>query len=259
MNKKILQIEELSINAFPAILTELYDGWVLRYSNGYTYRGNSVNPLYTSTIDIKDKIKYCESKYFDRGLPCVYKMTENADSELDIILEKQGYAIEKSAEIMECKIDKEIKYQVKEVEEVKISVDMTNEWLDGFLNLNGVTKEIMKSTAKTMLSNIKNPIFCARINDGETMIACGLGVLENGKIGLYDIHVMEQYRRKGFGSKICKSIINEGIKNGADLAYLQVASVNEKAINLYKSLGFEKVYTYWYRVKKISDNESIDD
>lgn len=70
---------------------------------------------------------------------------------------------------------------------------------------------------------------------------------------------MEQYRRKGFGNKICKSIINEGIKNGSDLAYLQVTSLNEKAIKLYKSLGFEKLYTYWYRVKKSSDITSIDD
>lgn len=256
MNNKILQIEELSINAFPAILTELYDGWVLRYSNGYTYRANSINPLYSSTIDIKDKIKYCESKYFEKGLPCVYKMTENVDSELDISLEIQGYTIEKCADIMDFKIDKEIKYQAKDV---KISMDMTNDWLDGFLDLNGTTKESIKSTAKTMLSNIKNPVFCASVNDGENMIACGLGVLENGKIGLYDIHVMEQYRRKGFGNKICKSIINEGIKNGADLAYLQVTSLNEKAIKLYKSLGFEKVYTYWYRVKKSSDITSIDD
>jgi hypothetical protein len=63
MKNKILRFEELSINAFPAILTELYDGWVLRYSNGYTYRGNSINPLYSSAIDLKDKIKYCEDKF----------------------------------------------------------------------------------------------------------------------------------------------------------------------------------------------------
>jgi hypothetical protein len=68
--------------------------------------------------------------------------------------------------------------------------------------------------------NIKNPVFCARISDSGIMIACGLGVLENGKIGLYDINIMEQHRRKGFGTKICKAIINQGIKNGADLAYL---------------------------------------
>jgi ribosomal protein S18 acetylase RimI-like enzyme len=81
------------------------------------------------------------------------------------------------------------------------------------------------------------------------MISCGLGVLENRKIGLYDINVMKQHRRNGVGTKICQAIINEGIKNGADTAYLQVASLNEKAIQLYNSLGFKKLYGYWYRVK----------
>lgn len=256
MKKEILQMEELSINAFPAILTELYDGWILRYSNGYTYRGNSVNPLYPSTINLADKIKYCEDKYFKKGLPCVFKMTENVDKTLDISLENQGYAIEKSADIMECKIDKYIKL---EVEDVKISTDMTNEWLDGFLKLNGATKENIKSTAKIMLFNIKNPVFCASVYKDKMMIACGLGVLENGKIGLYDILVLENYRRNGLGKKICKAIINGGSKNGADSAYLQVASLNEKAINLYNSLGFKKVYTYWYRVKNSSDIEKIED
>lgn len=247
MIKEILQIEELSINAFPAILTELYDGWILRYSNGYTYRGNSVNPLYSSTIELEDKIKYCECKYFEKGLPCVYKITENVEKDLDDRLEKRGYTIEKSADIMVYELNKNINTQV---EDVKISLDMTDEWLEGFLKLSKTTEETIKSTVKFMLSNIKNKVFCVSINYGEIMIACGLGVLENKKIGLYDINVMEQYRMRGFGTKICKTIINEGIRKGADTAYLQVASFNEKAIHLYRSLGFKRLYTYWYRVKK---------
>ena len=256
MNKEILQIEELSINAFPAILTELYDGWILRYSNGYTYRGNSINPLYSSTIDLENKIEYCECKYFEKGLPCVYKITENASEGLDSSLEKRGYAIEKSADIMVCKIDKNTKLKVQDV---KISLDMTNEWLDGFLRLNGIINKSIKLTAKTMISNIQNPVFCVSINKGETMVACGLGVLENKKIGLYDINVMEQYRRKGLGTKICQAIIEEGIKNGADAAYLQVASLNKKGVQLYNSLGFKRLYTYWYRVKNYSNNVNIAD
>lgn len=256
MNKEILKIEELSINAFPAILTELYDGWILRYSNGYTYRGNSINPLYSSTIDLEKKIDYCEGKYFKKGLPCVYKMTEKVHKELDNILEKRGYNIEKSADIMICKIDKNTNFQAQDVE---ISLEITNVWLEGFLKLNGTTEESIKSTAKTMLSNIQNPVFCVSINEGATMIACGLGVLERREIGLYDINVMEKYRRKGLGTKICQGIINEAIKYGADKAYLQVASLNEKAVHLYSSLGFEKVYTYWYRVKSYSNNVKIAD
>ena len=89
----ILRYEELALNAFPAILTELYDGWVLRYSNGYTFRGNSINPLYKSNINLDEKISYCESKFASKKLPCVFKMTEAVDGELDILLERKGYSI----------------------------------------------------------------------------------------------------------------------------------------------------------------------
>lgn len=198
MIKEILQIEELSINAFPAILTELYDGWILRYSNGYTYRGNSINPLYSSTIELEDKIKYCECKYFEKGLPCVYKITENVEKDLDDRLEKRGYTIEKSADIMVYELNKNINTQV---EDVKISLDMTDEWLEGFLKLSKTTEETIKSTVKFMLSNIKNKVFCVSINYGEIMIACGLGVLENKKIGLYDINVMERYRIRKYSNQ----------------------------------------------------------
>jgi hypothetical protein len=43
-------IEELSMNAWPSIQTVLLDGWILRMSNGYTKRANSVNPLYSEPV-----------------------------------------------------------------------------------------------------------------------------------------------------------------------------------------------------------------
>lgn len=133
-----------------------------------------MNPLYSSTIELEDKIKYCECKYFEKGLPCVYKITENVEKDLDDRLEKRGYTIEKSADIMVYELNKNINTQV---EDVKISLDMTDEWLEGFLKLSKTTEETIKSTVKFMLSNIKNKVFCISINYGEIMIACGLGVL----------------------------------------------------------------------------------
>ena len=35
-------IEELTLNAWPPLQTQLYDGWLLGFSGGYTRRANSV-------------------------------------------------------------------------------------------------------------------------------------------------------------------------------------------------------------------------
>lgn len=255
MKDHIIRMEELSINAFPAILTEIYDGWILRYSNGYTYRANCINPLYSSTINIAEKIKYCEHKYFQQGLPVVYKIPETVCNELDQILENQGYKISKQADIMSCNM-----IQVKSIstKNVNISSKMSEEWLNGFLNLNGTVDEVKQRTAKTMLTNIKNTIICVNINIDNKMIGCGLGVLEDRKIGLYDICIDEKYRRKGYGTLVCKTIINESKKYNPLSAYLQVASSNAAAKNLYQSIGFTKDYSYWYRVKDLNSHFHLE-
>lgn len=44
-------IEELSLNHWQPLSTLLYDGWVLRFANGYIKRANSINPIHDSTSE----------------------------------------------------------------------------------------------------------------------------------------------------------------------------------------------------------------
>ena len=44
-SKLMQKIEELSMNALPAMQTQIYDGWVIRFADGYTKRANSINPI----------------------------------------------------------------------------------------------------------------------------------------------------------------------------------------------------------------------
>jgi len=94
-NKTMQLYEELSLNALPALQTQFFDGWVLRFTNGYSYtnRANSVNMIYPATLNIEDKITECEKRYFAQGLPAVFKITDGLDIEIENLLHQKGYTV----------------------------------------------------------------------------------------------------------------------------------------------------------------------
>lgn len=69
----IRYLEELAINAWPALETKLYDGWVLRFADGFTKRANSISPIYDFSLPLQTKLNFCEKEYRSRNLPIVYK------------------------------------------------------------------------------------------------------------------------------------------------------------------------------------------
>ena len=62
MTGKIKLYEELAANAHVALNLMQYDGWLLRFSEGHTCRANSVSVIYPSSIDLEEKVEYCEKK-----------------------------------------------------------------------------------------------------------------------------------------------------------------------------------------------------
>src|SRR5690625_1627103 len=88
----IKKIEQISMNALPALKTEQVDGWTLRFANGYTKRANSIYPLEYEETNINETIKKCERIYFNKHLPIYFKMTEQSEPRhLDDVLAGLGY------------------------------------------------------------------------------------------------------------------------------------------------------------------------
>ena len=85
------------------------------------------------------------------------------------------------------------------------------------------------------------------------MIACGLGVLERGYVGLYDIYVDASCRRRGLGGDICTAIMQYGKSMGCHTAYLQCLTDNLGARALYDLLGYHETYHYWFRTKSLTE------
>ena len=94
-------------------------------------------------------------------------------------------------------------------------------------------------------------VYGAIIVKHDEIISTGLGILDRDYIGIYAIHVRETYRRRHIASDVVTALMTYGRKRGAEKAYLQVISDNEPAIDLYRSLGFTKLYDYRFLIKEV--------
>jgi len=243
--------EELSFNSHPSLQTQYYDGWMLRFSNGYTNRANSVNMLYPSTLDLQTKIAFCEERYFNQHQPCVFKVTEGSEESLDLLLEDRGYQVVTPTDVMRM----DLTNRQFEAENCIMTEQATEEWLHTYFTLEHCNDEKKQTTAKQMLRMIQNKTLYCRIVENGQDIACASAVIERGYMTLLHVIVDEAYRGRGYGRKVCESLLAAAVKRGAHTAYLQVVRKNSVAIHLYEMLGYQKLYSYWYRVKSIADSE----
>ncbi|MDR3692297.1 MAG: GNAT family N-acetyltransferase [Fimbriimonas sp.] len=239
-------LEELTLNAWPAIRVMHYDGWVIRFSGGYTRRANSVNLLAPSTISLREKVAYCEEVYRQAGLSTVFKICPTPDSEeLDRILADLGYELQGAADVMTCPLQPAPE---EHPIDFRIDSELTDWWFGAAERLNGVNVHLHRHLEQ-ILHNIEPKHAFASIRDGAVPIAIALAVVERNWMGLYDIVTAVPFRRKGFGRHLVLSLMDWARDDGVENAYLQVMSDNMPAVALYGSMGFETRYRYWYRVK----------
>lgn len=245
----IKKIEDLSLNAWPSHQIEVYDGWLLRFSHFYTHRTNSVEQIGSSTLPADEKISYCENIYRHWGTPCIFKISPLVDPAFDKILAGMGYSIAHPTQVktMALKDFKPTPLKVK----VNLDKDISWDWIDALFTLKGTSSMIHRKIVPTMYSAIPKDTVAASVELDNQIAAIGLGILDRDHIGLYAIHVSPEYRRRHLGLAICQAILQEGVRQGAQRAYLQVVPDNISAKNLYESLGFQDCYNYWFRLKRV--------
>lgn len=239
-------LEEIQMNALPSLKTIVFDGWFLRFSNGYSRRGNSVFPLFDGKCEINEKIRYCESIYTKENLKTIFRITEE-NKDLDLLLEKLDYQIESPTNIMTMNLD-EIPLKIDK--DIIIFEELNEVWFDSYCRLNDVKDENKKTYKNMLLNLILKAIYVMIVKDG-VAIACGLSVLEREYAGIYDITTDINYRRCGYGEIIVKSLLSKSKRLGVKKSYLQVFIHNDAAIKLYEKIGYKNLYHYHYRVKNL--------
>lgn len=242
------RIEQLTLNAWPGLRQFVRDGWLIRLSEGFTKRANSVQPLWGPPAEtgrtLREKIGACEEIYRNAGLPAVFKITPFAASRhLDGLLQSFGYDLlepsaVKSAALAGLPQPKTDDIGVERSPSVRW-MELVSEWLDYSPEQTSAARRIMEAApdAKGFFT-----LFC----EGKP-VACGMGVVEDRYVGLYEIVTNPECRNRGFGEQLLLHILHWGAACGADTGYLQVVQANAPAVRLYDKLGFRTVYAYWYR------------
>jgi len=240
---EIRALEARTFRAWPALETRSAHGWVQRLSAGYTKRANSINALEPTnplTEGVKDAL---EAPYKARGLPPVWRLTPLAPAGADELLAGAGYRRIDESLVQRAALDDRFVVD----REVQIAAQPSDDWLAGFAALSPVAPQHRETMAR-MLRSIAAPVGFARVEQDGQPIAFALGVVDGDHVGLFDVLVAPQARRRGLARRLTESVCAWGRSEGARFAYLQVVATNKAALPLYADLGFETVYSYGYRV-----------
>ncbi|MDF5708840.1 MAG: GNAT family N-acetyltransferase [Nostoc sp. S4] len=231
------------MKAWPAFETINHYGWVMRFAGGYTKRANSVTVLDEIGLDIEEKIAYCQSKYQARKQNPIFRLLSFTNPEvLDEKLAARGYQLIEPSLVMGMRLSERSLNIVPAINQENL-----NDWLVAYQNLKALGQQ--PSTIQRMiLTAIKSETLFVSYKQHDEIVACGIGILESGYLGIFDLVTSPMQRRRGYATAIIQGLLQWGINKGAYFSYIQVVQANIPARNLYEKLGYEPIYKYWYRV-----------
>lgn len=247
-------VEQAGLVSWPALEEQRIAGWLLRASDGYTRRTNSANTAGAHTGQLEDDLPLIERFFTQRGLPPTLRLLSTPDDlAIDRMLAQRGYRLcEDPCSVMARSLASDALASPSSsdssgsLHQLALLPD-AGTWLREFVRIkddDGPHQKIHLA----MLRALTHPTAFAlvRANNGEAL-ACGLGVVAGKHLGLFDIATALAHRRQGLGTALCEGLMAWARDQGAHTAYLQVVADNHQAVELYRRLGFQELYRYWYR------------
>jgi GNAT superfamily N-acetyltransferase len=239
-------LEELSLSALPALQTTFLDGWVVRLSDNYTRRANSINPLYAGTRSLADNLREAEEIYSRHHQRVVFKLTPASLPEgLDQALDELGYAREAPTSVQTLDLPG---WPAPAQGQTTLLEELSTDWLNAVFTLNSVPEQHQPTLRQILMRIAPRACYASLSVDGQ-VVSAGLGVLQSGWLGLYDIVTHPDHRGRGHARQLISDLLAWAALKGATHAYLQVMQTNAPALRLYEGMGFRERYEYWYRVK----------
>ncbi len=241
VNAAPAELEACAIAAWPARSTLAMGGWLLRFTGGYSHRGNSVAAVSFETGDLHALVALAEMAYFARGLSPMFQITPaSRQAGLEEMLIERGYGLEAPAQVMiaaPSRIQGSGKDAILSPEAdagfKSLVLSGSHSYADGLERLE-------------IVSRIEHEHVFATVGAKGDALACGFATLMNGWAGINLMRTHPAHRRKGLAREILAALARWAQTKGANGLYLQVEDANAPARALYAKAGFEDAYSYRY-------------
>jgi|GEM_PF-39933 len=243
------RIENAARNATAVPDEQYYDGWLLRFSEEPTKRTRSIYAvdLISGSQDLNARLSRCEQIYAQKGLPMAVRLTslENHKA-LEHELAIRGYERGEETVVMVRKLDAPLSSIIATPNGSPCVTLERTAFSEILGRLKRSDENVIKAHSKR-LAALEIDVLPRCIQRSDEPIAVGLAALEDDLVGVFDVAVASSHRRKGWGGLLVCQLMADAAGRGARYAYLQVDASNQTACRLWRRLGFQDLYTYWYR------------
>ncbi|MFN8471638.1 MAG: GNAT family N-acetyltransferase [Anaerolineae bacterium] len=235
------------MNAWPAAIVQTLGGWRLRFNWGVTSRANSVWPNDADEAPpLEERLRIADDFYARRGAPAQYQISPaSRPGDLDAHLAQCGYAIHSRTCVQTASLA-DVIARASTTTRIHIADECADAWFDAYTDAEGADAR-SATLRRGIVERIGPRTAFAHLNVDGSAAAVGMGVLERGWLGIFNMSTHRTYRRRGAATAILSGLANWAAQNGASRTYLQVVESNAPARALYEGLGFSTLYHYHYR------------
>lgn len=241
---KVRRFEAAGFRAWPASSVH-YDGtWVIRLTAGHpAKRLNSINPLDPGDCDnLTERIARASRRFESYGRPSIFRMSPLGGDFITAFLDQEGWSRFSESVVMSANLAAIDFDRVIDLIPIR---DMPR-FIGAAMVVHDFEPSIRPGLSE-IVTSIEPESGLFLLEDGDRPVASAICVHDGDLAGLFEVATASTERGRGHGRRVVLSALKWARLRGARVGWLQVEADNAAAIALYRSLGFQPVYTYHYR------------
>jgi N-acetylglutamate synthase len=233
--------------------------WVLRSSDGFTGRANSVLVVGDPSLPLDKAIDFAEKWYAERDRPPIFQVHGERGFAAEAIpaaaaLLERGYAVGGGRDDWErvlvmTGLSAAVPPLTEESVPVTADAELQLEWLMSYAE----QRTIVPGATEAVLTGSDGQLFLS-VSDPETkrIIALARMAIHPGWAGIFGLWVHPEHRREGLGTTIVSAVAMVARENNMPAIYVQVSADNADGVAFWEGLGFGVHHEYTYLARPTS-------